>query len=182
MWKGTSVEDQPTADQRIHEVLGTPAAVRFVSYEPALGPVDFDQPRCQFHDRDHVAIDTLSGEECCGECVADGSGGELSHGWWLGDAETGLDWIIVGGESGPGARPFDVAWARSTIAQCQAAGVACFVKQLGANVGEPGWEPRTRVVHETGAMGPFIVRDRAGEDPLEWPEDLRVQQFPEART
>ena len=134
---GVSVEDQATADARIPVLLQCPAAVRFVSYEPALGPVDFYGP-----------------------------------GWFVDGPEgPGLDWIIVGGESGPNARPFDVAWARSTIAQCRAASVACFVKQLGAR---PEFN---------GAMG-FVseqwkLKDKAGADPAEWPEDLRVQEFPE---
>lgn len=170
VWLGVSVEDQHTADERIPLLLDTPAAVRFVSYEPALGPVDF------------------SG--CAG-----GSD-------WLGDqhddapGESGIDRIIVGGESGPGARPFDVEWARSTIAQCKAAGVACFVKQLGAVVlesndagfdGGPGeWPSDTCVDHEyegliqshQGAPVRLHLRDRKGGDPSEWPEDLRVREFP----
>lgn len=81
-------------------------------------------------------------------------------------------WLIIGGESTQGAgkaRPFDLAWARSTIAQCKAAGVPCFVKQLGSlpcNSGRLDWPEYGR------------LKDRAGADPAEWPEDLRVQQFP----
>ena len=79
-----------------------------------------------------------------------------------------IDWLIVGGESGPHARPCDLAWIRSAVAQCRAAGVPVFVKQLG------------------GADGPDSVtvvsgmryRDRAGADPSEWPEDLRVREWP----
>jgi protein gp37 len=89
----------------------------------------------------------------------------------------GLHWLIVGGESGPGARPFDVAWARWTIAQGRSAGVPVFVKQLGANVAS------SEVA--SSELAPFISRakplkDRKGGDPSEWPEDLRVRQFPEA--
>lgn len=69
------------------------------------------------------------------------------------------------------ARPFDIAWARSTVEQCKAAGVACFVKQLGANIrgefGQAGW---------SGAL-----KSRKGNNMYEWAEDLRVRQFPEAR-
>jgi protein gp37 len=84
----------------------------------------------------------------------------------------GIQWVIVGGESGPGARPFDMEWARSIIAQCKAANVACFVKQLGAHAfeGEP----------ENGGGGPLYgLRDRKGGDPSEWPADLRLRQYPE---
>jgi protein gp37 len=102
VWLGVSVENQHFADERIPLLLQTPAAVRFISAEPLLGPVD------------------------------------LAH--WLDDIPSGsrrLDWVIVGGESGPGARPFDLAWARSIVQQCQAAGVPVFVKQLGASAATP---------------------------------------------
>ena len=87
-----------------------------------------------------------------------------------------LDWVIVGGESGPGARPCDVQWIHSIKDQCEAADVPVFVKQLGARpIGLPppdSWH---------GLKRPEIrLRDRAGGDPAEWPEDLRVRQYPEA--
>ncbi len=155
VWLGTSVENQPTADERIAHLLATPAAVRFVSYEPALGPVDF--ARC------------LPGP-------GPGEKASALQRWTNGSGSTGLDWIIVGGESGPGARPFDVEWARSTIAACKAAGVACFVKQLGARPHD-GEEPDH---NPNGADKPrwWRLRDRKGGDPSEWPEDLRVREFP----
>lgn len=167
VWLGTSVEDQEQADKRIPELLATPAAVRFVSYEPALGLVNFD----------HI------------DCTSDSDPGFSALTWTeddegtLGDAV--LDWIIVGGESGPGARPFDIGCSRSVVRQCQAAGVAVFVKQLGArpvdaNDGSPvmslpvsiGDYPGKRLYH---------LRDRKGGDMSEWPEDLRVREFPEVR-
>ena len=77
-----------------------------------------------------------------------------------------ISWVIVGGESGPGARPFDVSWARSVIQQCKAAGVSCFVKQLG------------RWPTQDGAEFTFPFRDKKGGDMAEWPEDLRVREFP----
>lgn len=79
-----------------------------------------------------------------------------------------IGWIILGGESGPSARPCDVAWIRSIVRQCAEAGVACFVKQLGRRPIVPTDEP-------------WAVLDRKGADPAEWPEDLRVRQFPEVR-
>jgi protein gp37 len=84
-------------------------------------------------------------------------------------AGSGLKWVVVGGESGPGARPCNVAWVQSIRDQCQAAGVACFVKQLGAKVCGEGkdW-------HDWRA----ILKDKKGGDWTEWPEDLRVRQFP----
>jgi len=137
IWLGVSVENQKTADERIPLLLDTPAAVRFVSYEPALGPVDFTP-------------------------------------YWrvISDPEKWLSWIIVGGESGHGARPFDIAWARSVIHQCQAFGVPCFVKQLGAvPLAAPSFPG-----HVEGP--PMLLADRKGGDPAEWPEDLRVREFP----
>jgi hypothetical protein len=92
-----------------------------------------------------------------------------------------IHWVIAGGESGPGARPCDVAWIRSLINQCAEAGVACFVKQLGSVPMNGAFrQPPCREAHiDFGAKGHsrrFI--DRKGGDPLEWPEDLRVRQMP----
>lgn len=98
------------------------------------------------------------------------------------------DLVIVGGESGAGARPFDIAWARSIVAQCRAAGVACFVKQLGA---APEWDgvaaawkpaPPVHTIRDNGRGG-FSLRlaSKKGGDPSEWPADLIVREFPEVR-
>jgi protein gp37 len=140
VWLGVSVEDQATADERIPLLLRTPAAVRFVSYEPALGPVDFTSFMPKRPGYDYLKF----------------------H---------GIDWLICGGESGPHARPFDVQWARDTIAQCKAAGVPVFVKQLGANP-----------VFDSNGYVAWGFRDRSGGDPSEWPEDLRVREFPARRS
>lgn len=91
----------------------------------------------------------------------------------LGDLELAasrVDWVIVGGESGQRARPCDPAWVRSIVAQCEAAGVPCFVKQLGSVWAR---SPRTNDAYLLGGG------HQAGADPEEWPDDLRVQQFPE---
>lgn len=158
VWLGVSVENQPTADERIPLLLQTPAAVRFVSYEPALGAVDFR--RLLY---DHVTrIDALAG----------------LHGWPEPHADgPRLDWIIVGGESGHGARPFDIAWARSAVTQCRAAGVACFVKQLGARPFNRETEYVDGIAVATSTID-LDLRDRKGGDWSEWPEDLRVREFP----
>lgn len=71
--------------------------------------------------------------------------------------------MIVGGESGSKARPFDYDWARAVRDQCRAVGVAFFMKQTGTN---------HALLYER------VQRDRKGADPAEWPEDLRVQEFP----
>jgi protein gp37 len=132
VWLGVSVEDQATADERIPLLLQTPAAVRFVSYEPALGPVDF-------------------------------AGNELA-----------LDWIIVGGESGPGARPFRLEWMRSAVRQCREAGVAAFCKQVGSR-------PIVNDIGCSQGCGDDValeLRDRKGGDPSEWPAGDWPREFP----
>ena len=154
---GVSVEDQATADARIPALLDCPAAWRFVSYEPALGPV------------------------------------EWAHRWmplpaYLSVSAAGprLDWIIIGGESGPGARPFDLAWARDTIAQCKAASVPCFVKQLGARPVEyrmVDQSPASLVAHGEYEADPRLrLRHPKGADMTEWPADLRVREMPKGST
>ena len=91
------------------------------------------------------------------------------------DPLPGIEWVIVGGESTQGAgkaRPFDLAWGRSTVAQCKAAGVPVFVKQLGSQLD-------TRHMMFNGWPHFGKLKDRAGADPAEWPGDLRVQNWPE---
>lgn len=124
VWLGVSVEDQATADERIPLLLETPAAARWVSYEPALALVDFTSvwmracPTCD----GTMSVHFDGGGKPCPTCLhPDGSQGGVC----------GIDWVVVGGESGPRARPFNIEWARSTVRQCKAAGVPVFVKQLG---------------------------------------------------
>lgn len=117
VWLGVSAEDQHWADIRIPALLRTPAAVRFVSAEPLLGPINFANLS------PHSLLDEL-------------------------------DWIIVGGESGRGARSMHVEWARSIRDQCDAAGVPFFFKQAGAVL-----------AREWGIPG-------SGHDPELWPEPL----------
>ncbi len=89
----------------------------------------------------------------------------------------GLDLVIVGGESGPNARPCDVAWIRSVVEQCKAAGVACFVKQLGARPYSLAGD--SLCADGEPPVGTFLaLRQRAGSDPSEWPDDIRVQEWP----
>lgn len=177
VWLGITVVNQEEADRDIPKLLQTPAHKRFVSYEPALGPINWDR---------HLW-------KCCGSPIP----GHPGDGWDTPpDPPTccedripgGLDWIIVGGESdqqGAKARPFDVAWARSTVAQCKAAGVACFVKQLGSNsfwngISSPGehWPGSPQRVDTGTGKWRVLLKDRAGADPSEWTQDLRVQEFP----
>lgn len=116
VWIGATIVNQEEADRDVPKLLDTPAAKRFVSYEPALGPVDWRK-------------------------------------------YPGIDWIIVGGESTQGAkaRVFDIQWAYHTIGDAKKIGASPFVKQLGSG---------------------NRFKDHAGADPAEWPEALRVQEFP----
>lgn len=98
VWLGVSAEDQKRADLRIPALLDTPAAVRFVSAEPLLGPIEL--------------IEHLGSAPAVGGTAA-------------------LDWVIVGGESGPGARPMHPAWARSLRDECVSGGVPFLFKQWG---------------------------------------------------
>jgi protein gp37 len=116
VWLGVSTERQQEAEERIPDLLATPAAIRFVSAEPLLGPIDFndipwpvDRPR-------FPAVDDISDGRSALRLVAG----------------TRLDWIIVGGESGTDARPMHPDWARSIRNQCAASGVPFFFKQWGA--------------------------------------------------
>ena len=113
--EGVSVENQPTADERLIWLLKTPAAKRVLSYEPALGPIQFRIDAEMAGDPEWVFINALTGKHtdmgrpCC----------DVPH----------LDGVICGAETGPGARPMDLDWARSTRDQCQAAGVKFFFKR-----------------------------------------------------
>ena len=89
----------------------------------------------------------------------------------------GIHWVIVGGESGHGARPFDIAWARDIQAQCEHAGVAFFFKQAGGRPVGEGWGSRIRESHPT-RRDVVVLNDRKGGDLSEIPADLRVREFP----
>jgi protein gp37 len=104
VWLGVSVENQQWADIRWPALRDTPAAVRFLSMEPLLGPVELDE-------------NWLHGDP---ECRCDDPAGCHT-----------IDWVIVGGESGRGARPMYAAWARSLRDECAAAGVPFLFKQWG---------------------------------------------------
>jgi hypothetical protein len=91
-----------------------------------------------------------------------------------------LSWVIVGGESGPGARRFDLGWAESVLRQCRDAGTPTFVKQLGSRPTGGVWKRRAPLEHDHPALrGVWALRHPSGADPSQWPEDLRVQEFPE---
>ena len=114
--------------------MSIPARIRFLSCEPLLGPLNLED----------LAYEAAGPE-------------------WAGYNSL-VDWVIIGGESGPGARVFELDWATSIINQCKAAGVSVFTKQLGSKP----------VVDCYG----YKTLDKKGGDPDEWPEELRVREFP----
>lgn len=134
VWLGVSVENQEQAEARIPVLLEIPAVVRFLSMEPLLGPVDLDLPRCPFHQRDYAQSYPIYGE-ICAECARDGDTGEMPYGMWLDPcasrSDPGINWVIVGGESGEGARPMDPIWMRNIRNDCVAHDVAFLFKQWG---------------------------------------------------
>lgn len=176
VWLGTSISDQPTAEDWILRLLECRdlAPVLFLSAEPLIGPIDFDDlPFPVF------AYDAY--EDCLNKS------GRVRV--------SAIDWVIVGGESGPHARTCDREWIQGIIDQCSEAGVPCFVKQLGArcvreharrhaDAGE-AYLPHGYVIERPGSRlachaGWFNFADKKGGDWSEWPEDLRVREFPTA--
>lgn len=117
VWLGTSVEDQTTANARIPHLLKCPAAVRFLSCEPLLGPVDLtDIVEENQHTEGHFNVLQMERDDAQDERFGTSC----------------VDWAIAGGESGPRARPMHPDWARSLRDQCKEAGVPFFFKQWGA--------------------------------------------------
>lgn len=154
VWLGTSIENQDVAAERIRWLSHIPAAVRFLSVEPLLGPVDL-VPFLRWG---------------CGMC-----GGErMDCPKCRGVAPNAVQWVIVGGESGPRARGCDIAWIRNIVWQCQAAHIAVFVKQLGA---QPYY-----IARSGSAERLWLLTDAKGGNIEEFPEDLRIRQYPEQVT
>jgi protein gp37 len=152
---GVSAESQKYADERIPLLLQTPAALRWISAEPLLGPVDVSK----WLTRTEPARIQAFTPEAKAVYGAEPIDGTLTR--------SGIDWVVVGGESGSGAREFRLSWAKSLIERCRSAKVPVFMKQVGANV--------------TFNVPGYVVRDfasRKGGDPSEWPEDLRVREMP----
>lgn len=140
VWLGVSTENQQLLDERVPYLQATPAAVRFLSCEPLLGPLSF---RPKAHNLDDM-LRLLSSGDAARPALLDR-----------------IHWLIVGGESGPGSRPYDPEWARGIIRQAHEADVAVYHKQVGSN-----------------PIG-LDVKHKMGGDANEWPLDLRVRQFPE---
>lgn len=159
VWLGTTVEDQQWADARIPLLLDTPAALRFLSMEPLLGPVNLE-----LVDWLPLGAAPLAGHfsPLTGEWLPQEGPEAIAAAAGQMPAFPAIDWVIAGGESGPQARALDPAWIRSLRDQCENAGVPFMFKQAGAVLAK-----------EWAASG-------AGTDPAGWPEDLRVRQTPGA--
>ena len=156
VWLGTSVSDQETANEWIPRLLGAQGfAKRFLSMEPLVGPVDLSP--------------VIGGPYV-------GLPGDVIYP----NYNFGIDWVIVGGESGHGARLCDLSWIRSIVDQCRGASVPCFVKQFGARPrGDYAGRKPPVLSNHPATMNDWILADKKGGDPSEWPTDLRVRQFPE---
>lgn len=177
VWLGTSVEDQKTADERIPQLLKVAAKVRFLSCEPLLSHVDLSRFVCDYCGGSKTITqehDFCLEEIGCPRCMGNQ-----------------IDWTIVGGESGPKARPCRIEWISSIVQQCKAAGIPCFAKQLGSNVFCRNDEvaewldycghldciaERPRFQGEPEHIVGFL--DKKGGNPDEWPRDLGVREFP----
>jgi len=138
IWLGMSAENQQCLDRRLFWLIKAAAQMRFLSLEPLLGPVvfpdcDSDTALMMQNDNPHQILEPMDY----------------------------VDWVIIGGESGPNARPMDLAWVIDILAQCRAANIPAFVKQLGSH-----WAKRVGATHGKGG------------DPDEWPAELRVRMFP----
>jgi protein gp37 len=144
VWLGTSVEDQARADERVPHLLATPAAVRWISAEPLLGPVDFVHVK---HDAiEGASIDCLRGLEWSPpDREFQVSVGMSPRNWTGKQGPSRIHWIVVGGESGDGARPMNRDWARRVRDHCLAAGVAFHFKQWG------NWVPEDHLDSATAA-------------------------------
>ncbi len=156
VWLGTTTENQEMADERIPHLLKCPAAKRFVSVEPMLGAVDLEDLVVDFYGNAAKIWrckkcgwtghrDKLGGGNLGISCPKTGCrssngiiGPTENDGLEIIEREPRIDWVICGGESGPGARPMHPDWARSVRDQCKAAGVPLFFKQWGKFGDAPG--------------------------------------------
>lgn len=147
VWLGVTAENQRRADERIPELLRVPAVVHWVSAEPLLEAINF-RPWLR---------------EAC-DCFVPALDGAGQHSPACAVFNVGLDWVVVGGESGAGARRMELSWARDILEQCRAREVAYHFKQKG------------------GVLAAELhCKNRDGKDSSEWPQDLRVQEIPATR-
>ena len=159
VWPGVSVTSQATV-KRIKYLLTIPATVSFVSAEPLKEAIDLRPYLARWHSsRCPLDAQCQWGGPECPQC---------------GYPSGKLGWAIIGGASGPNAWPFDLAWARSLIGQCKAAGVPVFMKQVGVNP----FDSKGPGIGYCAANMLDRLRDPKGGDPAAWPTDLRIRELP----
>lgn len=166
VWLGVSVENQDAADERIPDMLQTPAAVRFLSCEPLLGPVDLNR------------IQTPEATQGLHFSALHEQHDDCFH-----TSPSQIDWVIAGCESGPGARPCDVEWLRALRDQCAAAGVPFFLKQaIGASRSDPSPSPGVVPIgfsrHRPIDTGPGSKRKPGGVIELPYLDGVQHAAFP----
>ena len=159
VWLGVRIPNREQL-RRLSALQATPAALRFISFEPLLedmGDISEWLPS--------RACSHYPGQDACANCRY--------------DKRTQIGWVLIGGESGRKARPCNIAWIRHLVQQCQAAGVATWVNQLGSK------SYREWPAHH-GRPNPWSeflqLRDARGADITEWDEDLQIRQRPEGGT
>lgn len=148
---GTSIENDKEFSERQLSLRLSSAAVRFLSLEPLLSAID-------------IRTALKSDHYYCDEGTEDDP--TPAH-----RCLPPVDWVIVGGESGPGARSMNVEWMRSIVEQCKTERVPVFVKQLGASPFEPS---RFKLTGDAG----LNLKNKKGGDISEFPVDLKVREFP----
>lgn len=156
IWLGTTVENQAVADRRIPILLEIPSVVRFLSCEPLL-------------ERINLSL-------CLGSWDVDYDEDKGIANPVFQPADTMIDWVIIGGESGHNARPCHIDWMRSLLHQCQEAGVAAFVKQLGSNC--IGFSPYIDGIATCNYQ--IKTSDNKGSNIAEFPEYLQIRSFPKS--
>lgn len=148
-WLGVSAENQKFFDKRVRVLLQIPTAVRWVSIEPMLGPIELVS--------NLPVRRRYLGEFICRSCEDDPGKFECDCCWHdtkVDRVTGGIDWIVLGCESGPKRRPCELQWMIDVVHQCKEAGVAVFVKQVSIN-------------------------DKVSHDMEQWPEELRVREYPQ---
>ena len=157
VWLGTSISTQADADKNIPILLQIPAAVRFVSLEPMLARIYLPRSYC-------TECGRITRERQTHGCKY-GSGGNCRCGKYLSYVDAKLDWVIIGCESGPGARLCSIEDIRDAVRQCKEANVPVFVKQVPIDI-------------DPGRCQCNSCHDKCSKKPEEWPEDLRIQEYP----
>ncbi|RQQ19693.1 DUF5131 family protein [Burkholderia stagnalis] len=176
VWLGATIVNQEEADRDIPKLLAVPARVRFLSMEPLLGPVNL--PRVDFH------CDVCGGtgilarwpKGTCHYCKGRGFIPAISTDPQFGMGSTpmrSIDWVIVGGESGPGARPMHPSWPRALRDQCAAAGVPFLFKQWG-EWSDEDWGERAGYQDTAGVLpsGEFLLMSKGYSPPFDEQERL----------